>query len=47
MFPEASAALVNALDDAASREEFVTVILQLVKAEASQAKYVSDRFETH
>ena len=41
MFPEASAALVNALDDSASREEFVTIILQLVKAEVSQAKFVN------
>ena len=39
-FAEASGALVNALDDNASREEFVRVILELVKAEAGQHNYV-------
>jgi tetratricopeptide (TPR) repeat protein len=40
-FPEASAALANALDDSASREEFVGVILELVRAEVGQEKYVN------
>lgn len=41
MFAEASAALVKAIDNSASREEYVTVILQLVKAEVSNANFVN------
>jgi TolA-binding protein len=40
-FAEASKALVNAIDNNASREEFVQVILGLVKAEVGRGNYVA------
>ncbi|MBE0534910.1 MAG: tetratricopeptide repeat protein [Phycisphaerae bacterium] len=40
-FAEASGALVNAIDDSASREEFVKVALELVKAESGRQDFVA------
>ena len=39
-FAEASSALANAVDDSASREDFVGIILQMVKAQVGQENYV-------